>query len=217
MENRMIYSLVLLVLAVPLLYLAAVWGHLPPKVPMHYNMYGQPDRWGEKYELIIAAALLSGLGFGAFLLMINIHKIDPKKAGAYGKRTMLRIGVASAVLISSINFLIIQAATSSKLFSVKNLFAVLGLFFAFMGNEMCRLKPNYFVGLRTPWALHNDENWRKTHMIGGKLWYAGGIIIFIGSILLPATAAFVLFIVIVLLLLVIPFIYSYKLFKGRQH
>lgn len=38
---------------VPLIITAAALQFLPESVPMHYNMAGQIDRWGSKYENLI--------------------------------------------------------------------------------------------------------------------------------------------------------------------
>ena len=35
------------------IYLIAVWGGLPDKIPGHYNATGEIDRWGSKSELIV--------------------------------------------------------------------------------------------------------------------------------------------------------------------
>lgn len=216
MKSKLSIGLVIFILLVPFIYLFIVFDGLPERVPMHYNFKGEVDRYGDKTELIFSTGLLSIIGLGVYLLMLNIHKIDPKKTAAQGRENLVRIGVASAVLISVINFVIINAAASDDLFNPKNLFVAIGLFFAFLGNEMYRIKPNYFVGIRTPWALQDDYNWRKTHQLGGRLFFAGGILIVLTSLLLEKSVAFTVFISIVVLSAIIPFIYSFKLYKNRQ-
>lgn len=45
--------------------IVSMWSGVPDKVPMHYNIRGEVDRWGDKSELIaepvIAIALYAGL------------------------------------------------------------------------------------------------------------------------------------------------------------
>src|SRR5690606_35992435 len=36
----------------PFLYLALIWKQLPGQVPMHYNLQGEVDRYGDKTELL---------------------------------------------------------------------------------------------------------------------------------------------------------------------
>ena len=42
----------LAIVALPFLYLGFVWNELPDQVPMHWNMQGEIDRYGDKTELI---------------------------------------------------------------------------------------------------------------------------------------------------------------------
>jgi uncharacterized membrane protein len=65
----------------------------------------------------------------------------------------------------------------------------MGAFFAVLGNYMHSIKPNYFVGFRTPWTLESEDNWRKTHQLVSKVWVPGGLLIISGtSFLLPFKA-----------------------------
>ena len=93
------------------------------------------------------------------------------------------------------------------------LFIILGLFFIILGNLMHSLKSNYFIGLRLPWTLENEDNWRKTHQLASKIWFAGGLFILISALLLPIKMMFILMIFSILIMALIPTIYSYRLFK----
>jgi uncharacterized membrane protein len=50
------------------------------------------------------------------------------------------------------------------------------LFFALMGNVMGKVKPNFFMGVRTPWTLANETVWVRTHRLAAWLWTVGGLI-----------------------------------------
>jgi uncharacterized membrane protein len=52
-------------------------------------------------------------------------------------------------------------------------FAIL---FYYSGILIENAKRNWFIGIRTPWTLSNDEVWDKTHKIGGKLFKLAGIL-----------------------------------------
>ena len=67
--------LVLIVL-LPFIYLAYIWNELPEKVPMHWNIKGEIDRYGEKIELLIIPFLLP---FLVYIIFLVVPKIDPKK------------------------------------------------------------------------------------------------------------------------------------------
>jgi hypothetical protein len=46
-------------------YLAAIWIKLPAQIPVHFNIMGQPDRWGSRDSIFslfgVMAALYAGL------------------------------------------------------------------------------------------------------------------------------------------------------------
>jgi uncharacterized membrane protein len=78
---------------------------------------------------------------------------------------------------------------------------------------MPNLRPNYFAGFRLPWALENENNWKKTHAVAGRLWFGGGLLIAITCPFLPAIAALVFFFAVMLVLVIIPVVVSYRQYK----
>jgi len=51
-----------------------------------------------------------------------------------------------------------------------------------LGNVMGQVRHNYFVGIRTPWTLADEEVWRRTHRMGGRLFVLGGLAIAAGGL-----------------------------------
>ena len=82
-----------------------------------------------------------------------------------------------------------------------------------LGNYFKTIKPNYFIGIRTPWTLENEEVWKKTHLFGGKLWFIGGLLIFILSLIIPDNYSFYVLITVTVIISILPIIYSYLEFK----
>lgn len=52
-----------------------------------------------------------------------------------------------------------------------------GILFVVIGNYMPQLRPNYFMGIRTPWALENEHVWKKTHSMGGIVFCLMGLLL----------------------------------------
>jgi uncharacterized membrane protein len=66
--------------------------------------------------------------------------------------------------------------------------------------------------------LNDDENWRRTHRLAGKMWFWGGLFFTVVSLFLPAFLIIPVFLTMVALLVIIPFVYSYRFFKTKmQH
>ena len=55
------------------LYLILSWSTIPDKIPMHFNVAGQVDRWGNKIEIIFMP-IVSWLLYGFITLMEQFPK-----------------------------------------------------------------------------------------------------------------------------------------------
>ena len=95
--------------------------------------------------------------------------------------------------------------------------ASVGILIAITGNYMNSIKPNYFIGIRTPWTLEDSEVWKKTHRFASKLWIVGGVLMTVSAFIpfLKGSPFFILGAV--LILAGIPFIYSYQLFNKLKN
>lgn len=193
---------------IPFAYLIYIWNRLPEKVPMHWNGAGEIDRYGDKKELLVMLFMLVGITYFVFLI---IPSIDPKqKLQNMGNKlnnlrmilTLFMSGLAVFILYS------VQQKTSNPSFVL----AIIGLLFAFLGNYFKTIKPNYFIGIRTPWTLENEEVWKKTHLIGGKLWFVGGLLMAM-TFVLPNDVQFYTFMGITAVISIVPIVYSYLEFK----
>lgn len=201
----------------PVVYLAIVWNKLPEKVALHFNLQGEPDRFGNKSELWISSLLLTGMSIGLYFLFANLHRIDPKRYAKDNKDRTFSIGITLIIFLSLIQFLIIYSAYKGNIKLESGLiFSCVGILFAILGNYMYNIKPNYFVGMRLPWTLENEDNWKKTHQLAGRLWFGTGIFIAIACLLLPRTASFIVFLSATILITLIPAIYSYRLFVKQK-
>ena len=63
------------IVLLPFIYLAFLWNQLPKTIPVHWNINGEIDRFGDKTELLLLPILLPLLTYFIFLF---VPKIDPK-------------------------------------------------------------------------------------------------------------------------------------------
>jgi len=215
--KKTLNTLVWPILAAPLAYLALVWNRLPEQVAIHFNLEGTADDFGSKQQLVIMTLILTAINAGVYLLLKNIHRIDPKRGAGENKNRLQRIGFAICLFIAALLCMIIYTSThNEKKFNTQFIFAGVGLLFSFIGNYMYTLKPNYFAGLRLPWTLENEDNWRKTHQLAGKLFFAGGLLIAVICLFTPVIVSIIAFFTICTIIVLIPCIYSYRLYKQQQ-
>ena len=215
--EKFMRKIIWLIIVVPAIYLAFVWNSLPASIAMHYDLQGNIDRYGDRNELLTLIMILTGLNLLIYLLLPNIYRIDPKKYAAENKSRLYRISFAVVVFISAVLCLFIYSSTHGNIqFSMRFVVSGVGLLFAIIGNYMYTMKPNYFAGIRLPWTLSNDENWRRTHLLGGKLFFGGGLLIAVSCLFTSFMVSFIILFSTTLVIVLIIGIYSYRLYKKQM-
>ena len=207
---------VLIIWLLPVLYFLKIYNSIPQTVPVHFGLDGTADRYGSKQELIWMFIILSAVTIGIYFLITNLPRIDPKKTAGYSAATFKKLALTLVVLLSALQLCIINATLSGSFSMSKFMLPILGLLFAFLGNLMHSIKPNYFFGIRTPWALEDENTWRATHQLAGKLWLAGGIAITIATLLFSHKTGFIIMLGIVVLITLIPVVFSYQYYKKHK-
>ncbi len=186
-----------------------LYSSLPDKVPSHWNIKGEVDAWSSKNFTVLFYPCLT---LGIYLLMTFIPLIDPLRrnylkftATYFWFRTVLVFFFVLLYLYTlwsalgealNINYFIMPA--------ISLLFIVIGIFIP-------KMKKNYFVGIRTPWTIHSEEVWNKTHQFGGKFFIVAGLIA-LCSLFFPEHS-FPIVITAILVAAFIPVIYSYFVFR----
>lgn len=200
---------------VPVVFLSAIWQQLPGRIPLHYNLNGEMDRYGSKNELLLLIGIIFILNIGTYLLLSHIHRLDPKKKySTENLFLMKRFAFIVVFFMSAMScYIIYTKLITGAGFSSKFVVALMGLMFAAIGNYMHNIKPNYFAGIRLPWTLENEENWKHTHRMGGKIWFAGGLILTALAFFLPAKTEFIAMNIIIAVMVIVPVVYSYRFYR----
>lgn len=203
----------LCMVVLPFLYLGYLYTGLPETVPTHWNMEGQIDNWGSKSMLWIIPFVT---GFLGYLLMSLAPKIDPKGQIKQMGAKFYQLKFIIVLFLTALGLYILYATQQQSMSSPKIIFILLGVFFTALGNYLPSVKPNYFIGLRTPWTLENATVWKKTHRLAGKLWVVGGLLIIVSSLLLAQPKNLIVFFVIIGIITIIPLVYSYIWYKQEK-
>jgi uncharacterized membrane protein len=145
-----------------------------------------------------------------------IKKIDPKRAAQLNEAVAVKIGLGIVTFLAAINILIVVPHTNR--FNTTTIVLLLAsLLLTFVGNFMYNIKPNYFIGIRLPWTLGNENNWKLTHRFAGITWFIGGIISAILSMFIGPKTMFIIFVAITIFLFLVPSVYSFILYKRMTH
>lgn len=189
----------------------AVYPSLPQKVPIHWNIRGEVDGYGDKS---IAAFVTPAAMLGLLALFQVLPWLSPRQfsldtfRGTYGFLVSLIM-----VLFTYIHGLMLWAAYGGKLDLNRALGGGLCLFFALIGNVLGKVRRNFFVGVRTPWTLASERVWIDTHRLAARLFVAAGIVGLLLCLVIGGPAAFIATVGLILLAAFIPAIYSLVHYK----
>ena len=128
------------IVLLPFVYLAYIWNQLPAQVPMHYNIEGEIDRYGNKSELILIPIMTSLL---IYLIFLAVPYIDPKKQiqKMGGKYDTLKFIITT--FMSILALFIIYTAKNQTLTDPDYILLGCGVLFLILGNYFKTLKANW--------------------------------------------------------------------------
>ncbi len=194
----------------PFVYLAYVWNSLPEKVPIHWNIEGEIDRYGSKLEMALLVLLLPLV---TYLMFLIIPKFDRKnKLDEMGGK-LNSIKFVLTVFMVLVSLFVIYSSKNESTTNTNYIILLIGVLFTLMGNFFKTIKTNYFIGIRTPWTLKNEMVWKKTHELAGVMWFVGGILIILLCLIFTQRPNLILFLTITGTVTLVPIIYSYFKYK----
>ena len=210
----------LFIVAAAFIASAVVYPRLPQRMPTHWELAPHPPGYmptpNEWSDRIWGAWALPIFILGMWALMQILPKIDPRGSN-YAKFG----GAFEAIIVSimlfmlGLHIIILRAALGYPVAMERVVPVGVGVLLVVIGNLLPRARPNWFVGIRTPWTLSSDRVWEKTHRIGGQVFVAGGMLIVLGSLVMPQWAHVVL-LTVILLCTATVLIYSYVEWKHEQ-
>lgn len=200
------------IVLLPFLYLAYVWNQLPAQVPLHYNIKGEVDRYDDKSELILIPIMTSLL---IYVIFLAVPHIDPKKQIQKMGKKYDTLKWVITTFMSVLALFIIYTAKNQSFANPNYILLLCGVLFILLGNYFKTIKANYFIGIRTPWTLENESVWKETHKLGGKIWFAGGLLVILSSLIFDERTNFIIFMTIIAVMVLVPVVYSYLLFKKQ--
>jgi len=195
----------LLIIMISFIIGISFYSLLPDKVASHWNAKGEVDGYMSKFGGLFLMPVISLV---LLLLFIIIPKIDPLKHNIEKFRKYFDGFIVLMMLFLFYLYILTILWNIGVRFNFVHLLVpIFSIFFYYCGILIQKAQRNWFIGIRTPWTLSNEEVWNKTHKIGGILFKIAGIISLIG-ILLPEYALFFVICPLIIASL-FPVIYSY--------
>lgn len=208
----------------------AAWGWLAQslpadtaQVPVHWGMSGAPDHFKTRGEALLMFGLLPGIAALLAVLMSVIPALDPMRPNVQRSSRLFLVGWIGAeamIALAAIGVAIMTVrsaggvdASSSKAF-VRFMIAGVGLLLIFLGDAMPKTRPNFFVGVRTPWTLTSDLSWEKSNRLAGRFFVLIGFWGVISAFLLNGIQLAFAIVIPVIISVIITTVYSFTVWRN---
>lgn len=178
---------------------AGLWGYLTVepgvRVPVHWGLDGRPDRFAGPAEAFLSPLALAA---GVTLLFAGLPRLDPRGSNLrHSVRAYLVAWLGTLWLLALLQVGTVLTATGilgTKAGGLQPRLTLAGaaLIIVLVGNYLGKTRPNWILGVRTPWTLSSDLAWERTHRLAGRLFVAVGIVGAITSVVEPAAGVSVL-------------------------
>ena len=183
-----------------LVMLLVAWGltwwaypRMPAQMVTHWGLAGQPNDWMPRlWGTLIGPLTLTIL---ALLYFGLIPAIEPWRENLQRFwEVYTQTGLALLLFLLLLHGYTI-AWNLGYLWDIRRFIGVLmGLLFAALARLLLHARPNWFIGIRTPWTLSSPWVWRQVHRHGAYtlaaialLWLLGALWPFLLTVALAAT------------------------------
>lgn len=212
------HHLVILIQALAIIAMFALGQYylpaLPEQVPSHWNFTGEVDSYMPATQFVL---IFPAIALGLAIFFPILAHIDPRHRNyRYFQKPWFILQNIIILFFAYMYFitLYISLNPTQNLNPGPFIIGGIGILFIIIGNYLGKIRQNYFVGIKTPWALNNADNWNKTHRLGGWLFLLAGIIFLLEAFLWWHIVP--IFITTIAITVLLPFIYSYLLYRHHK-
>ena len=195
----------------PMLLGIIYWNQLPESMVSHWGGDGVADGTAPKAFMVFGMPLI----FLALHWLCMLGMTLDKKNAQHNKKLLAIIFWMMPVFSVAVNGMMYSIALEMEINFFVILPVIIGCLFLVMGNYLPKTTRNRTMGIKLPWTMGNDENWQKTHRLGGRLWVIGGVLL-IFSAFLPIEFGIGVLIAVIAMSALVPTVYSYRLYKKHK-
>ncbi|WP_134670846.1 SdpI family protein [Halorussus marinus] len=192
MDTRQSYAVGLALVAVGVVASALASPEMPARMATHWNAAGVADGRTPK---VIALATIPAVSAGLLALFAVLPRLDPLGENVAAFREQYDAFVVLVVgMLTYLHLLVLAWNAGFEFGMIQALAPAMGVVFYYAGVVLERAEQNWFVGIRTPWTLSDEEVWRRTHDRAAPLFKLAGVVAALGAVV-PSAA---------ILLIVVP-------------
>lgn len=201
--NRVVIIITSCIILLPMIAGLFLWDSLPEVLATHWGLENRPNGFNSKEFTVLGIPLILLVLQWLGVLVTNFDK-KSKSSNPKVLRLMFWIIPVCSVLSGGVVY------SYGLGYSVDVGFwctLLIGLMFLIVGNYLPKCQQSYIIGIKLPWTIKDQENWNKTHRVGGFVWTICGAV----TIVLSLLRLYIWIIGILVAAVIIPTIYSYIL------
>lgn len=186
------------------------YPQLPDSIATKFDFNGNPTQYSSKTFVTVFMPAI----YLVLILFINVMvKASPKKFSMPNSKNAMDMIVAGCgLLFLGIHFGMVADPGGKEVF-VRSFSFGIALFLIVVGNVFGKTERNFFMGVRVPWTIASEANWRATHRFCGKMMVSFGLLLFVLSFVYSSMPVAI---VAVLLPTLSPVIYSYLYYQKNE-
>jgi uncharacterized membrane protein len=194
-------AIVLIAIALSVIF----YPRLPDPMPSHWNAAGEADGWSSKPAAMIFLPLIMAGTLGLFAALRS----------EVNARAYRIVEFSTLAFLLCVHVMALLMATGTRLNATFTMTALVGALFVVLGMSMTSMRPNFIIGIRTPWTLASEDVWDRTHRLGATTFAIAGVLLMIVPFGGLATVV-VAFPIIAIVATVIPIVYSYVIYRRLE-
>lgn len=185
------------------------------RIAVHFDARGNPNGWMAPWPGLLA---LPGIATVVCLGIAVASRLDPRRANlARSQAASATLVLAPIVIIALAQAAIVATALGIDINVSRLTYAAMAGLFIVIGNVLGKLRWNHTAGIRTRWTLADERVWDKTHRFGGLVFVAGGALMLMAALALPAGGGLAAVVVAIGLgSALLTVVKSYLLWRDRQ-
>lgn len=181
----------------------------PAQVATHWGSNGEVNGYMGKFWGLFLVPVITLVLYLFFMLL---PRLDPKKNIPQFKKHFDNFILIFVLFMVYIHTLTIYWNLGHVFDMTIAIIPAMALLFFFLGTLLSNAKPNWFIGIRTPWTLSNDVVWEKTHQLGATLYKVAAIVALFGII----WQKYAIFILIIPIIVVSFYLVAYSYFEYKK-
>ena len=201
-QHKLALILTSIITILPALLGLCIWNILPEKIPIHFDINGNPDGFANK--AISVFVLPFSMLAVHWLCIICTAFLDPKSKNNLSSKAFNLVLWISPIISLVISAILYSYALGYEINTVLVLNLLVGVMFIVIGILLPKCKQSYTIGIKLPWTLNDENNWNKTHRFGGVVFVIGGTVICATSFL----NSFWIMLGVMIVMIALPIIYS---------